>query len=75
MLAFRHRHDDSTKHPWQQVHAAPADRAVGLELQLIELHHQRETADVEHIAAVDAEILVVIEELAEVDELQLLAAS
>lgn len=75
MLAFRHHHDDSAEHPWQRGHATPADRAVGLELQLIELHRQRKTADEEHIAAVDAEIMSVIEELAEVDEMQLPAAS
>lgn len=27
--------------PWEEAHAAPEDRAVGLELELIELVHRR----------------------------------
>ncbi len=46
-----HRHEADTEdegalHPWEARHAAPEDRAVGLELELIELVQRRsETSD------------------------------
>lgn len=73
MLAFHRTHTEPAEHPWQQAHAAPADRAVGMELQLIELNHRRNTTDEAEIRAVDAEIVEVIAELADLDQ-QLAAA-
>ena len=73
MLAFHRNHAEPAAHPWQQAHAAPADRAVGLELQLIELNHRRATVDDAEIRVVDAEITQVIAEMAELDQ-QLAAA-
>lgn len=73
MLAFHRTHTEPAEHPWQQAHAAPADQAVGLELQLIELNHRRATADEAQIRVVDAEIAQVIAEMAELDQ-QLAAA-
>jgi hypothetical protein len=68
VLAFHRHHTETAAHPWQQAHAAPADRAVGLELQLIELHHQRDTHDEAKIRAVDAEIALVLAELVDLDQ-------
>ena len=34
-------------YPWEHGDAAPADRALGLELELIELEHEREEAELE----------------------------
>jgi hypothetical protein len=45
-------------HPWEEGHADPADRAVGVELQLIELH-----AD-----AASPEARELLDELARLDE-------
>ncbi len=45
--------------PWEEGHAAPEDRAVGLELELIELVHRRENVRDDQPAkaeAIDAEI-------------------
>lgn len=56
-------------HPWEQAHAAAADRAVGLELELIELVHRRGTGGApadETTVEVDAQIDEVLEDLAEV---------
>lgn len=76
MLAFRHRShqnpDDASLpvHPWQESHAAPEDRAVGLELQLIELVHRRNDVRAERRARnpqLESEIAAVLDELAELD--------
>lgn len=83
MLAFHapSHHDQadaeaSNVHPWQEGHAAPEDRAVGLELQLIELVHRRDEAqDQGDIAdpSLASEIASVLDQLAEI-ELELPAA-
>lgn len=35
-------HETTGPFPWEQGHAAPEDRALGLELELIELVHRRD---------------------------------
>ena len=60
--------------PWEQAHAAPEDRAVGLELELIELVRRLEAlADPAGLeaAALAAEIDLVHAELASVGVLPL----
>lgn len=66
---------DSTAMPWASGHADPADQAQGLELELIELTARRHefeagTADggPEDLAAIDAEIERVRDDLARVAE-------
>ena len=68
-----HRHevlesDAGTPAPWSDGHAAPEDRALGFELELIELERRRR--EVAHeggdLVAVDAEIAQVRAELAAV---------
>lgn len=71
MLTITSRRDDSTDEafPWAAPHAAPEDRAVGYELELIELVRRRDlVADAEgaHARELDAEIAEVLVELAEV---------
>ncbi len=61
--------DPDQPYPWEQPHAAPEDRAVGLELELIELVHERGSDLAPQDAAtreVDEEIEDVLEELADV---------
>jgi hypothetical protein len=55
MFAIHHR--PAPQHPWEEAHADPADRAVGVELQLIELHEPAGTEAAE-----------LLEELALLDE-------
>ena len=74
--ARRHRTapDPSGPFPWETAHAAPEDRAVGLELELIELVRRREAlADPAGFegAALDAEIDLVLAELGSVAGLPL----
>lgn len=62
--------DDTTTeaYPWEVGHASPEDRAMGLELELIELEHTREVAE-DHgdpVAPIEDEISEVIEELIDV---------
>lgn len=71
MHPFARSHTDTPAppHPWEQAHAAPADRAVGLELELIELVHRRGTGEAPADATtveVDAQIDQVLADLAEV---------
>lgn len=79
MLTFhRHHHDHPAKvdptgmdtAPWQSGHAAPEDRALGLELELIELVRQRSDAEAESDRVVadrlETEIDGVLRELADV---------
>ncbi len=71
MLTFPHRHDDRLGDPdagWADGHAAPEDRALGLELELIELQRRREELAPDHpeVARIDREVGVVLEELVEV---------
>lgn len=51
--------------PWEESHAAPEDRAVGLELELIELVRRRRALLDEgtEAATLDSEIDVVVAEL------------
>ena len=71
MLTFPHRHDQALDEPhleWTEGHAAPEDRALGLELELIELQRRREELAPDHpeVARIDREVAVVLEELVEV---------
>ena len=65
-----HRQADvSGPFPWEQAHAAPEDRAVGLELELIELVHRRQVLGNEDPAgarALDGEIDQLLAALGEV---------
>lgn len=64
-----HRLDPGQPYPWEQPRAAPEDRAVGLELELIELVHDRGSDLAPQDAAtreVDQEIEEVLDELADV---------
>lgn len=58
--------EGSSLHPWEAPHAAPEDRALGLELELIELVHRRDEVsehnDLER-ARLDAEIGQVLADL------------
>lgn len=81
MLTFKHRDDqldqpaeeDGAPAAWADGHAAPEDRAVGLELELIELHRRRDELAPDHpeVERIDREVAQVVEELvavtAEVD--------
>lgn len=63
-----HRHHEE-QFPWEEGRAAPEDRALGLELELIELVRRRDdiadAADPESVA-LDREILAVQDELRDV---------
>jgi hypothetical protein len=50
---------------WSEGHAAPEDRALGLELELIELNRQRDELAPDHpeVARLDARIASVMDEL------------
>lgn len=74
MLTFRRhrndRHAEATRDepasaPWESGRAAPEDRALGLELELIELVHQRTIigGDTETRQRLDAEIEAVLHEI------------
>lgn len=71
MPAF-HRHagdEPNTPHPWEVAHAAPEDRALGLELELIELVRRRGGAtapEPAEAAKLDAEIERTLADLDEV---------
>jgi hypothetical protein len=77
MLTFKHREeqmdDPSAPASWADGHAAPEDRALGLELELIELQRRREELAPDHpeVERIDREVAQVMEELvavtAEVD--------
>ena len=68
MLTFHRRTpaEGSSLHPWEAPHAAPEDRAVGLELELIELVHRRDEVsehnDLER-ERLDGEIAQVVQDL------------
>ncbi|CAN5838431.1 hypothetical protein BH23ACT2_BH23ACT2_15890 [soil metagenome] len=55
--------------PWEEAHAAPEDRAVGLELELIELVRRRDDigdASDPEVVQIDREIDAVVAELGRV---------
>lgn len=63
--------------PWEEAHAAPEDRAVGLELELIELVARRTSIADQHdgeAVALDAEIDRTLAELGSITPLQLVAS-
>ncbi|HRW36695.1 MAG: hypothetical protein KDB04_04555 [Acidimicrobiales bacterium] len=65
MLTLHRHHDDRADESWSDGHAAPEDRALGLELELIELHRRRDELSPDHpeVARVDREVQAVIDEL------------
>lgn len=65
MLTFPHR--PTSDGPWGAGHAAPEDRALGHELELIELQRRRDELAPDHpeVARIDREIAVVVEQLVE----------
>lgn len=72
MLTFsnRHRSDQPTEGPsgldaWATGHAAPEDRALGHELELIELQRRRGELAPDHpeVARLDREIALVVDQL------------
>ena len=70
-----HAHPDASgRFPWEAAHAAPEDRAVGLELELIELvarrNHIRDDEDLE-AKALDTQIDAALAELGSVEAVSL----
>ncbi|MEZ5181552.1 MAG: hypothetical protein R2702_06725 [Acidimicrobiales bacterium] len=65
MLTLHRHHEDPTADTWADGHAAPEDRALGLELELIELHRRRAELSPDHpeVARVDREVQAVLDEL------------
>jgi hypothetical protein len=57
--------DTGEEYPWERPAVLPEDRAMGLELELIELGHERDEAESEGqpTAPIEAEIDDVLEEL------------
>lgn len=56
---------ESEPYPWEHGDVLPEDRALGLELELIELEHEREEAELEGgpTAPIEEEITEVLDEL------------
>lgn len=76
-LRRRPAHQREQRFPWEIGHASPEDRALGLELQLIELNRRRRMiARPDHPEArrLDVEIEEVLVELGEVHPHQSLTA-
>lgn len=64
-MLFMTRTDDApTRFPWEEGHACPQDRALGLELELIELVHALDGADRAQAAQVEAQIEAAMTDLA-----------
>ncbi|MCU1452659.1 MAG: hypothetical protein JWN46_805 [Acidimicrobiales bacterium] len=61
-----HRTEDVEKAPWETARATPADRALGLELELIELESRR--AAEPDPSALNAEASAILQELASTAE-------
>lgn len=73
MLTFRRHHrsvvqPEGVAAPWEGVHAAPEDRALGLELELIELVQQRANvgSSSDEAQVLDAAIEQALDEIAAV---------
>lgn len=66
MLAQKSTSHPTRPFPWEEAHACHEDRAMGFELELIELVHQRELAEAEGapVTALDRQIDAVMAELA-----------
>ncbi len=66
MMNNRPPTDSAQRFPWQEGRACREDRAMGLELELIELVHRREIAEAvgDPLAALDAAITATMTELA-----------
>ena len=64
MTIHRH-HDEATEEAWTGPHAAPEDRALGLELELIELQRRHDDLAADHpeVARIDREVTAVLDEL------------
>lgn len=64
-MLFMNRTDDTaTRFPWEEGHACPQDRALGLELELIELVHALDGADPVRAAQLDQQIEAAMADLA-----------
>jgi len=57
MLSMTRPTETRDRFPWEEGRACPEDRALGIELELIELVHQREVADADrdvvHVREID----------------------
>jgi hypothetical protein len=68
MMTIPDRNREALDAEWSDGHAAPADRALGLELELIELNRQRDELLPDHpeAARLDRQIREVMDKLVEV---------
>ena len=64
MLFMTRTDDAATRFPWEEGHACPEDRALGLELELIELVHALEDADPVTAVHLDRQIETAMTDLA-----------
>lgn len=68
MLSLTPSDPAPTRFPWEEGHACPEDRALGLELQLIELVHERDAlaaaAPPERLERLDEQIDATMNDLA-----------
>lgn len=62
--------EEHEPYPWETSAVLPEDKAMGLELELIELEHERDEAEHEGapVEAIDEEITEVLDELEDVVE-------
>ncbi len=67
MLSMTRPTETRDRFPWEEGRACPEDRALGIELELIELVHQREVADADrdvvHVREIDEQIDATMDDL------------